>query len=323
MDDTTLTSQLIGDIYDAALDRSLWPRVLHRMGRFVRGLSDATDDDPVERDVRLFYQWRNEPHDLDTVLAVQRHESLDDLDDDVRRRMNLLAPHVRRALAIGRMIDRHRIEAGAFADTLDGLAIATFLVGEAARVIYANTHGDELVRERRILRIQDGRLTAVGAAADRALQDAVSAAAAGEAGLGQKNIALALAGTSDDNWVAHVLPLAAGTRRRAGTPSTAAAAVFVRRATLDLPSPVRILAKAYALTPAEMRVLLAFMEAGGVPEVAAMLGISERTVKTHMQRIFGKVGVKRQVDLVKLVASYMTPLTPRKAPDQIQHRDDA
>ena len=42
------------------------------------------------------------------------------------------------------------------------------------------------------------------------------------------------------------------------------------------------------LTAAEMRVLFAIVEIGGMPEVAHMLGISQATVKTHLQRIFGK-----------------------------------
>jgi hypothetical protein len=33
------------------------------------------------------------------------------------------------------------------------------------------------------------------------------------------------------------------------------------------------------------------------PEVAHMLGISQATVKTHLQRIFGKTGTARQADL--------------------------
>jgi len=45
-----------------------------------------------------------------------------------------------------------------------------------------------------------------------------------------------------------------------------------------------------------------------VPEVAPALGISETTVKTHLQRIFDKTGSSRQADLIKLVAGYMSPL---------------
>jgi DNA-binding CsgD family transcriptional regulator len=55
-------------------------------------------------------------------------------------------------------------------------------------------------------------------------------------------------------------------------------------------------------------VLLAIVEVGGVPEVAAALGVADTTVRTHVGRLFEKTGVKRQADLVKLVAGYSTPL---------------
>jgi DNA-binding CsgD family transcriptional regulator len=64
----------------------------------------------------------------------------------------------------------------------------------------------------------------------------------------------------------------------------------------------------YRLTAAELRVLMAIVDIGGVPEVAPMLGISETTVKTHLQRVFEKTGTNRQADLVKLVAGFMSPL---------------
>jgi DNA-binding CsgD family transcriptional regulator len=50
------------------------------------------------------------------------------------------------------------------------------------------------------------------------------------------------------------------------------------------------------------------VQLGGVPEVAPVLGISETTVKTHLQHVFDKTGTRRQADLVKLVAGYMNPL---------------
>jgi DNA-binding CsgD family transcriptional regulator len=50
------------------------------------------------------------------------------------------------------------------------------------------------------------------------------------------------------------------------------------------------------------------VQLGGVPEVAPVLGLSEATVKTHLQRIFAKTDTSRQADLVKLVAGYISPL---------------
>jgi DNA-binding CsgD family transcriptional regulator len=69
-----------------------------------------------------------------------------------------------------------------------------------------------------------------------------------------------------------------------------------------------VIAKAYKLTPMELRVLLAIVEVGGVPEVAEALGVAETTVKTHLGRVYKKTGTGRQADLVKLVAAFSSPL---------------
>jgi DNA-binding CsgD family transcriptional regulator len=105
-----------------------------------------------------------------------------------------------------------------------------------------------------------------------------------------------------------VLPLTSGARRKAGATYSATAAVFVRKAAFEVPHPLKAIESAYKLTPAEMRVLMMIVQIGGVPEVAPALGLSESTVKTHLQRIFHKTGTARQADLVKLVAGYRSPL---------------
>jgi DNA-binding NarL/FixJ family response regulator len=57
-----------------------------------------------------------------------------------------------------------------------------------------------------------------------------------------------------------------------------------------------------------LRVLLAIVDVGGVPESAVALGIAESTVKTHLGRLFVKTGARRQADLVKIVAGFASPL---------------
>ena len=75
-----------------------------------------------------------------------------------------------------------------------------------------------------------------------------------------------------------------------------------------LPAVTGALAREYDLTPAELRVLLAIVREGGVPATARALGIAASTVKTHLQRVFGKTGSSRQCDLVKLLAGYSMEL---------------
>jgi DNA-binding CsgD family transcriptional regulator len=121
-------------------------------------------------------------------------------------------------------------------------------------------------------------------------------------------VAVALPARDGSRYAAHVLPLTGGARRRAGAGYSAVAAVFVRKAELGMPSPPQTIAREYNLTPTELRVLLAIVQIGGVPETAEALGIGEATVKTHLSRLFGKTGATRQADLVKLVAGFSSPL---------------
>ena len=117
-----------------------------------------------------------------------------------------------------------------------------------------------------------------------------------------------LIGKDGERYIAHVLPLTSGARRRAGVIYTAVAALFVRKAALATSSRSEVIGKIFKLTPTELRVLLAIVEVGGVPEVAAALGVAGTTVKTHVGRLFEKTGATRQADLVKIVAGYAAPL---------------
>jgi len=74
---------------------------------------------------------------------------------------------------------------------------------------------------------------------------------------------------------------------------------------LETPSAPEVIGLTCKLTPTELRVLLAVVEVGGVPEVAVALDVAESTIKTHVSRLFEKTGTGRQADLV---AGFSTPL---------------
>jgi DNA-binding CsgD family transcriptional regulator len=226
----------------------------------------------------------------------------------MRRRMALVVPHVRRAVLIGNVIDLRMAEAASFADTLDGLSASMFLVDDNARIVHANISGHLMFSRGSVLRSSGGRLLANEAEATQSLKETFAAAGAGDAAVGIKGIAVPLQARDGERHVAHVLPLTSGARRRAGVNYAAVAAVFVHKAALDSPSPLEAIARLYKLTPTELRVLLAIVQVGGVPETAVVLGTAEGTVKTHLHRVFAKTETRRQSELVKLVAGFSNPL---------------
>jgi DNA-binding CsgD family transcriptional regulator len=228
------------------------------------------------------------------------------VDDEMRRRMTLVAPHVRRAVRIGKAVDRKANEAATFADVLDSLSAGLFLIDAKGLLVHANAAGRGILGADDFLRSIGGRLVARDTKINRTLQDIF--ANSGDLEIGSKAIALLLTAQGRECYVAHVLPLAAAARRRAGAPGKVAAAVFVRRATLEIPSSPDVIRRAYQLTPTELRVLLAIVNIGGIPEVATALGVAGTTIKTHVGRLFEKTGAGRQADLVKVVAGFSTPL---------------
>jgi DNA-binding CsgD family transcriptional regulator len=243
-----------------------------------------------------------------TFLSVVRHEANGLVDDEMRRRMALVIPHVRRALLIGQTIHRKQTEAVCFSDVLDGLSSGMILVDASGRIVHTNNAGNAILDAGDFLRAVCGRLVASDPAINAALREILVAANAGDAALGVKGIALPLTAHDGERYVAHVLPLTSGARREAGLAYNAVAALFIRKASLEPFSPPEVIGEMYKLTPTELRVLLAIVDIGGVPEVAAALGVAVTTVKTHLSRLFEKTGVARQADLVKLVAGFSTPL---------------
>ncbi len=241
------------------------------------------------------------------LFGVFRHETDGIVDDEARRRMRLIAPHIRRATLIAGVIDLRTIAAANLAESLDGLSASMFLVDAEGRVVHANTAGHRLLDAADIFRIANGRLTALEGPIDRELRETIAATAGGDGALGTKGIALPLTSNDGERYVAHALPLASDARRNAGVRS-ATLALFVNKTDVSTPSLPEAIARAYKLTLTELRVLLAIVDVGGAPEVANVLGIATSTVKTHLSRLYEKTGTRRQADLAKLVAGFSTPL---------------
>jgi len=179
-------------------------------------------------------------------------------------------------------------------------------VAADGRIVHANVACRGIFDAGDVLSGTGGRIVARDGEADRSLRELIAAADAGDAAIGTQDIALSLRAQDGAHHVVHGLPLTSG-RRPAGA-HAAIAALFIRKAAIEQPATPGIIGRAYNLTPTELRVLLAIVEVGGVPEVATSLGVADTTVKTHLGRLFEKTGVGRQADLVKIVAGFSTPL---------------
>jgi DNA-binding CsgD family transcriptional regulator len=150
-----------------------------------------------------------------------------------------------------------------------------------------------------------GILKAKSPAAAQELRKAISLAARDEAKLGKTGLAIPLTGPEAPPLVAHVLPMN-GSELRTRLQPEAAVAVFIGASmttALDLtPAETKeYLRRRFGLTLAEANVALEVLNGDGRGAVAARLGISMTTVRTHLSSIFEKTGVRRQAELVRLL----------------------
>jgi DNA-binding CsgD family transcriptional regulator len=362
-------SNTIADIYDAAIDPSLWQQALASICAFVGGSSAALlwhdsatvssqalhifNDDPhytrlyfekylpmnpmfpaatfmeeglvhtsgeilpqEELEKTRFYKEWIEPQGIVDAVAVNLEKGVmrssminirmdatyGPADDKCRRRLGLLVPHLQRAVSIGRLFDQSKAVQSALTKTLDHVEASVFLVERSGRIVFLNAPAKTMLHEATLLRETNQSLGAVIPESDRMLRDIFAAAENGDASVGIRGIAVPLSISPQDRWFAHVLPLTSGNRQRTAGLHSAIAAVFVRKTPLENPAPLENLAKLYKLTASEVRVVVAIMKVGSIKAMAEMLGLSQATVKTHLQNVFQKTGLNRQSDLIRLIA---------------------
>lgn len=240
-------------------------------------------------------------------LSVMRSKAQGMVDEEMRAKIALLVPHVRRSLLIGKIIDVKQKEARTFASTLDELSAAVFLLDASGLIIHSNHAGNDIIGGDDFLRAVGGRLIARDPKIDFELRRLFPENSYADRRLPIKCNDLPLISRTGERYVAHLLPLTLGARKSAGVAYAAVAAIFVHKAKLKSTSS-EIVKSSYRLTTAEVRVLQAIVEIGGTRDVAMSLGLTDNTVKTHLSRLFEKTGTKRQAELVKLVAGFATPL---------------
>jgi DNA-binding CsgD family transcriptional regulator len=242
------------------------------------------------------------------MFGVFRHETHGLVDDATRRRIRIILPHIRRAVAIGRAIDLKSTQAATFLTVFNSMSASMFLIDAGSRIVHANSSGYAMLAAENVLRADSGRIAPYDAKARQELREMFDASAKGDAALGVRGIAFPILARDGENYLAHLLPLTSGARGQTGSSFGAAAILLVQKASPAVPAIPEVIAKTYKLTPTELRILLAIAEIGGVSEVSEAFGVSETTIKFHLKNLFEKTGARRQADLVRLLSGFATPL---------------
>lgn len=237
-------------------------------------------------------------------IALYRSEMHGLCDDETLAKARLLAPHLRRAIAISNVLHMKRMEADNWKALADTLSAGVLLVTAGGEILDTNHTADTMLKARWPILSIGNSLSATLPQASASLRTAISAglSAAGQAG----SVGIALSGGNPDQLaMAYVVPL--NSLAMATIFGDAAMAVFVTPGRLAPLRSLEEIGSQFDLTPTEVQHLRYILDGLSVAESAQATNVSHATANTHRQRIFRKFNVSRRAELVQMVGQLLPP----------------
>jgi len=218
--------------------------------------------------------------------------------EELRASLEIL-PHLKRAMQLRSLLERHREEQKLALGVLDQLASGVLIVDNSMHVIFANIVAEEIIGPRDVLVMADGtirpRQRELGDTFRRLLESAIAGLPGGSLLLRRPTPRLPVSALVTP--LAGTLAVSLADRGRIG-----AAAVFLADPERQEISAGHFRAL-YKLSPTEARVAWLASRSGGIGSAAKALGIAPETVRTHLKHIYAKTGVNRQSALAHLLAT--------------------
>jgi len=225
-----------------------------------------------------------------------------------RELLELLTPHLRRAIEIYAKLNRTTSERDVYAGAVNQLSVASIILDEQGRVLTTNAVGRALLDSGEGLSMRDGRLHIDARDVDKALQQAlgpiIRAQLRGEASVIKALRVPRPSGRSDLGLVIRPVPASQWSEGQ----SSPSVAVFISDPDLQESLSRQILADLFELTPAEANLATLLARGLSLAQVSTAQGISQHTARAQLKSIFAKTGASRQAELVRLVLKSVASL---------------
>jgi DNA-binding CsgD family transcriptional regulator len=238
--------------------------------------------------------------DWEAVISVGRSPRRGEWEREHLDLLRSLAPHLHRAAQLNLRLDGARLNEESSAEVLNNLACGVIIVTRDSKVLFANRAADAVIAAADGISVDAGGLRVAERQQGLALRKLIGAAAISGAEPTAAGGMLSLSRPSGQRPLA---VLVAPLPRRAEwfvnrEPRAIVFVVDPERAPIV---PEKYLQDLYNLTPAEAAVAVRILRGEGLQAVADSLRITLATVCTHRQRVFEKVGARRQAELIRLI----------------------
>ena len=215
-----------------------------------------------------------------------------------------LLPHLRQYVRVRHALGHARALGESLTGLLDKAGLGIVHLDERGRILATNDPAGDILRKGDALFDRGGLLRARSPADNTALQKSLARALPD---LGRRGVSGSLTigrPNRRPGLTVHINPVGdSGIDVRPSRVAAFVLAIDHEPAEID-PALVQ---DALGLTPAESRVAVLLAEGMSVHRIAAVTRRSERTVRWHIEQIFDKRGISRQLELVRQVLSLAGP----------------
>ena len=245
------------------------------------------------------------------VVSLYRDSSRPAFDASGLELVRFIAPHIQRAFKLHFQFSELKARSAGLETAFDMLPTGVIFLGPKGEVVLMNRSALASVSERNgLLATRDG-LRAERPAESSLLEKTILQAASTSSGKGHSaGGTVIISRRSRPPLRLQISPIHNSVIH---TSRSIAAVAFVNdplRANRPTQEVLRLL---YGLTPAECRVALLLGDGHAPRRIAAMVGVTDNTVRSQIKSIFSKTGVRRQGELIRLLlnnTALANPVTP-------------
>tara|TARA_R110002096_G_scaffold223000_6_gene411986 strand:- start:8507 stop:9652 length:1146 start_codon:yes stop_codon:yes gene_type:complete len=251
----------------------------------------------VEHEVALRFQG---PFGEPAILSVLYKTGDPKTDQFCKTFLQQLAPHLEISLAISMKVRRSELVYDALRHTIDSMAITSFVLDGKKRVIDMSNASDGILDKKDALRLSGQRLHLPHRSQNKLFQKAIEKCIAWRRNpLGSRPAEVFRVDSQTSmNLGLLVQPTPYFPYRSALNPH---AVVYLSDAERKRPAPERLISQLLGVGPREAHLSILLANGHDLKKAAELMGVTETTARTYLQRIYSKTSLHSQIELVELV----------------------
>lgn len=223
--------------------------------------------------------------------------------------LEFLAPHLQRAFKLHFALSEARAHSAGAEAALEMLPTGIVMLGSRGEIVFKNQSAACTIAEKDGLLVTGNQLRAERSVESEHLTAMVESALSVSTGVGMS----AGGGILISRRTRPPLQVVISPIRNTKVQSfqKTAAIAFINDPLRRNRPPEAVLRQVHGLTSAECRIALLLSDGHAPRQIAGMLGVTDNTIRSQIKSIYGKTGVKRQSELVRLLLNHAGPSIQR------------